>query len=52
MDEESAFSEVKKSLDEALEEIKRKNPALYEHLKKSIVMDEESKTFCYRNHLE
>lgn len=42
-----AFEEVKESIDLALEEIKLKSPALYEHLKQSIIMDEKNNTFCY-----
>lgn len=45
MSEQELFEEVKQSINEALEEIKKRSPELYEHLTKSIVMDEESKTF-------
>ncbi len=47
MNEKEAFDEVKQSIDEALEQIKNQNPELYEHLKKSIVMNEDTKTFGY-----
>lgn len=45
--EQNAFNEVKKSLESAMEEIKKQSPALYEHLIKSIIMDEDSKSFGY-----
>jgi hypothetical protein len=41
------FEKVKSSIDEALEEIKTQSPELYEHLKKSIIMDKENDTFMY-----
>ena len=47
MNEQEAFDECKRSLEEALDEIKDKMPELWEHLKKSIVLNEESKTFGY-----
>ncbi len=43
------FKEVKESIEQALEEIKKQDPKLYEHLKKNIIMDEEKQTFCYKD---
>lgn len=47
MTEQDTFDEVKQSIDKTLEEIKKHSPELYEHLKKSIIMDEKTKTFGY-----
>jgi len=41
------FEEVKESIDSALEEIRKQSPELYEHLKKSLVMNEDKQTFGY-----
>ncbi len=41
------FNEVKKSIDLALEEIKKASPELYNHLKKTIIMDANTKRFGY-----
>ena len=41
------FEEVKKEIWLALEEIKKQNIDLYNHLKEHIIMDEEKNTFCY-----
>lgn len=41
------FKEIKESIELALEEIKKQNPKLYQHLKDKIIMDEEKQTFCY-----
>lgn len=42
-----AFDEVKASLEEALELIKKENLEMYNHLKDSIIMNEENYTFSY-----
>lgn len=42
-----SFKMVRESIDLALDEIKIENPMLYEHLKESLIMDEENDTFCY-----
>lgn len=41
------FEEVKESINVALEEIKKQNPELYEHLKNTIIIDEQKQTFTY-----
>lgn len=41
------FEEVKESINVALEEIKKQCPELYDHLKKTIIMDEQEQTFKY-----
>ena len=43
------FKEVKESIDQALEEIKKVNPELYEYLKQRIFMDEKNNTICYKS---
>lgn len=41
------FIEVKESIDQALEDIKKQDQELYEHLKRNLVIDEKNETFCY-----
>jgi hypothetical protein len=47
MKEKEAFEEVKQSINEALQEIKKICPDLYEYLEKNILMDEKTCTFVY-----
>ena len=42
-----SFEEVKNSINEALEEIKKLHPDLYNHLKKTIIMNSDNYTFKY-----
>ncbi len=44
------FKKVKESINSTLEEIKKSDPKLYEHLKKSIIMDEKNSTFTYKKY--
>ncbi len=42
------FEEVKNSINDALEEIKKQAPELYSYLKENILMDERNCTFMYK----
>lgn len=45
--EKQAFDEVKKSIDLAMEEIRKCNPELYLHLCDTIKMNDDTYTFSY-----